>query len=146
MPQRRRRHRCRRGWRAHEPTAGEPITHPQIRGFTEPCILLALWDGPAHGYRLIHSIQELGVSAASIDTSNIYRTLRLMEDEGLVASNWATEGSGPARRVYEITDVGRDALRVWSEALRQTKNDLQQFLEAHARLTTQGEHGSEQAR
>ena len=93
----------------------------------------------------MRTLQDLGVSAASVDTGNIYRTLRLMEDEGLVASDWATVGGGPARREYRITDLGREALQVWSEALRRTRADLDRFLEAHARQRESGEETRGQA-
>ena len=36
-----------------------------------------------------------------------------LEDEGLVASQWDASGSGPAKRVYAITDEGREVLDAW---------------------------------
>ncbi len=40
----------------------------------------------------------------------IYREMRLLEDLGLVTSDWAVGQTGPGRRVYAITPAGRESL------------------------------------
>jgi PadR family transcriptional regulator PadR len=58
----------------------------------------------------------------------LYRTLRQFEEDGLVTSSWDTDGHGPARRVYQITDAGREYLEWWAADIRKTRAQLDQFL------------------
>jgi poly-beta-hydroxybutyrate-responsive repressor len=58
----------------------------------------------------------------------LYRTLRQFEEDGLVTSSWDTEGRGPARRGYQITDAGREYLEWWAADIRKTRAQLDQFL------------------
>jgi DNA-binding PadR family transcriptional regulator len=70
----------------------------------------------------------------NVDPGLLYRTLRQFEEDGLVRSSWDTEGRGPARRVYEITDEGLEYLRAWAENIQRTRERLERFLgeyEAH---------------
>jgi PadR family transcriptional regulator PadR len=98
----------------------------QIRSFLQPQILLLLTEKPAHGYELMERLEE--VDGAGADPGLLYRTLRQFEDEGLVRSAWDTEGRGPARRVYEITDEGQDYLHAWAINIRRTRERLERFL------------------
>lgn len=98
----------------------------QVRGFLEPRILLALAHNPAHGYELLERLTSGEVLNA--DPGFLYRTLRKLEDEGVVQSSWNTEGSGPARRVYAITDLGWERLHAWAVHLRGTRARLDRFL------------------
>jgi PadR family transcriptional regulator AphA len=45
--------------------------------------------------------------------SQIYTTLRQMEEEGLVTSQYIKGESQPDRRVYTIAQAGKDALKAW---------------------------------
>ena len=70
-------------------------------------LLLELTEGPAHGYDLIERLRLAGSRSGTV-----YRSLRALEDDGLVASGWeTTQKRGPARRVYRLTPAGRKALR-----------------------------------
>jgi DNA-binding PadR family transcriptional regulator len=69
-----------------------------------------------------------------IDPGFLYRTLRAMEEEGLVRSSWDTSGSGPARRVYTLTDEGRAVLRAWAAHIRRLREKLDQFLSTYKEL------------
>ena len=39
--------------------------------------------------------------------STLYRTLRQLEKDGMLQSSWEPGPTGPARRVYCLTEVGR---------------------------------------
>ena len=84
--------------------------------FTAPAVLLLLTDGPSHGYELLSRLRPmLPADAAPPDPSALYRLLRGLEEEGALRSSWADNpGSGPARRVYELTDSGRGTLDGWA--------------------------------
>ena len=115
----------------------------RIARFLQPCLLLLLHQGSSHGYNLMENLKTFGFSADPVDSSVVYRYLRQMEEDGLVASEWHTEASaGPARRVYRITEEGDGALAWWVASLRQTDRVLHRFLQAYDQHMEegQGEH------
>jgi len=103
-----------------------------IRSFLQPRVLLLLVQKPAHGYELMDRLGQEEDGSTS-GPGLLYRTLRQFEEEGLVRSSWDTEGHGPARRVYEITDEGRDYLHAWAVNIRRTRERLERFLADYER-------------
>ncbi len=99
----------------------------RIRGFLQPWLLLLLAEKPAHGYELIERLAQ-GEEVPAVDPGFLYRTLRQFEEEGLVRSVWDTEGRGPARRIYEITDDGVEYLHAWAAGIRRLRERLERFL------------------
>src|SRR5437764_5820600 len=95
----RERHRQLRGFRADW---GGPGRFRMRRGDIRTALLVALLDGPGHGYDVIQKLEEKSGGAWRPSPGSVYPTLQLLEDEGLVRS---TERDG--KRVYEITDAGR---------------------------------------
>ena len=98
--------------------------------FTEPALLLLLRDRPAHGYELIESLGEL-IPGRRVDMGNLYRSLRSMEAEGLVSSDWDADAPGPAKRRYELTTGGRRLLDEWADALTQVRDHIDGFLKRY---------------
>jgi DNA-binding PadR family transcriptional regulator len=72
------------------------------RGDIRTALLIALGDGPAHGYELISRLEEKSGGEWRPSPGSVYPTLQLFEDEGLVK---AEEQDG--KRVYALTDAGR---------------------------------------
>ncbi len=101
-----------------------------LRGFIQPLLLFQLSREPAHGYELLEALETIG-DVASADPGNLYRILRKLEEKGLVHSGWDTSGTGPARRVYEITETGIEHLDAWVVNLRNTRLQLDRFLAAY---------------
>ena len=104
----------------------------RVPNFAQPRLLLELAKKPAHGYELIERLSEDG--GASPDPGNFYRVLRLLEEDGLVCSNWDTQKTGPARRVYELTDQGFEFLNAWAVTIKQTHQSLGRFLSDYLTL------------
>ncbi len=88
----------------------------RIERFAEPAVLLLLAEGPSHGYRLADHLEEL-LGEGRVDFGNLYRLLRALEEEGLVASRWSEEAPGPQKRVYELTGEGAALLDAWAASL-----------------------------
>jgi len=102
--------------------------------FTVPAALLLLAGGPAHGYELLARLGEVFPRAAkSPERGAFYRLLRGLEADGAVTSQWATPESGPARRVYELTDAGRGQLDGWACAIEAEIESMRDFLAAYER-------------
>ena len=98
-----------------------------VRGFLQPRLILLLLQKPAHGYELMERLAE-NADMPGADPGLLYRTLRQLENEGLLRSTWDTEGQGPARRLYEVTPEGVDFLHAWAVRVRQIRQRLGQFL------------------
>jgi len=96
------------------------------RNFLRPCVLLLLRESPAHGYDLLERLKAFGF--ATSDPGGLYRLLRGLEDEGLVHSAWAPSAAGPARRIYELTRAGGEALHEHAKALAATTDILHAFV------------------
>ena len=102
----------------------------RVERFVEPSLLLLLRERPLHGYELLERLPELGVEGR-VDIGNVYRLLRSLEQEGLVASEWRDDEPGPAKRVYELTADGRRVLDTWAEALRRAQATIGTFFDRY---------------
>jgi DNA-binding PadR family transcriptional regulator len=82
-------------------------------------ILLTLLDGPAHGYRLVKTIEERDGGWAQIFPGNLYRRLRDLAAKGLVEESEpsAQAGGGRRRRDFRITPLGREVALAEAERL-----------------------------
>ncbi len=95
--------------------------------YMQPSILMALLDGKSHGYEMLQHIGEYGFLQGDAPPGMIYRHLRQMEDEGLVASEWDASGTGPAKRVYAVTPEGREVLDAWVRYMERQARTLLEF-------------------
>ena len=103
----------------------------RIDRFLESCLLLLLHCDEAHGYELLEGLKQFGFARNPVDSSTVYRMLRGLEDRGFVTSRWDTDGVGPARRLYQITEEGDRYLGWWVDDLRETDQVLHNFLEMY---------------
>ena len=103
------------------------------RSYVRPCLLLLLAEGPSHGYELLEQVRQAGVRNA--DAGGLYRSLRSMEQSGLVSSWWEPSQAGPARRSYVLTDDGRTALDDSLASLRDVHRLLGEVLDRYGVLT-----------
>jgi DNA-binding PadR family transcriptional regulator len=98
---RRGRHGPRRGFgpRGRGPHGG----HRRRRGDTRTAILAVLAEGPGHGYDVITRLEDKSGGAWRPSAGSVYPTLQQLEDESL-----ATSAETDGKRVYTITDAGRE--------------------------------------
>ena len=99
--------------------------------YIQPSILMGLRRKRSYGYEIIQTIQEFGFLEGPAPPGMIYRHLRDLEATGLVISSWRTEGTGPAKRVYELTPEGEEALALWAEYMEQQAQKLMSFIKAY---------------
>lgn len=100
--------------------------------YIQPSLLMALMGGDSYGYELIQTIAGYGFLPDEPPPGMIYRHLRQMEGDGLVESSWETSGGGPAKRVYAITDDGREMLEAWVRYMDKQARTLAGFVERYA--------------
>ncbi len=94
-----------------------------------PVVLLSLREWDSYGYELMERTVTFGFEAMNPGT--LYRTLRRMEEEGVVESSWDTSKGGPARRMYSITDAGEAYLGLWARALEQYQRNMDAFYDLY---------------
>jgi DNA-binding PadR family transcriptional regulator len=86
--------------------------------FVEPILLFLLKrKGQAYGYELAGEMLPYVLTDAEVERAALYRTLRNLERNGNVTSEWMTERRGPARRIYRITPKGEQHLTEWITVL-----------------------------
>lgn len=97
--------------------------------FVEPVVLLILQKkGRSYGYDLSGELPEYALTDAYIERAALYRTLRQLEENGHVSSEWETDKSGPARRVYRLTAEGERHLAEWVTVLNQVSKSMARFV------------------
>lgn len=83
-------------------------------------ILLALAEGPLHGYGVIKWLQERPDRAIDPRTGSFYAAIRRMGSDGLLARTEPPGGSEDVderRRYYCLTPLGRRTLRAEADRL-----------------------------
>ena len=105
----------------------------RVMRFLQPCLLLILTRGEAHGYSLIDELAEFGFNPERLDPSLVYRALREMEIDGWISSRWDDDSQGPRRRFYQTLPEGETFLAEWISDLRCTRDEIDRLLAAYAR-------------
>jgi PadR family transcriptional regulator len=99
------------------------------RNWLVPVMLLSLREWNSYGYELMERVAAFGFE--SMNPGTMYRTLRHMEENGTVKSQWETSGAGPARRMYSITDAGETYLALWATSLKQYQQTMDSFFKLY---------------
>jgi PadR family transcriptional regulator PadR len=119
------------------PRSKKKESHPpqgKQERYLQPSILLGLHQKASYGYELIQNIQRFGFIKGQAPPGMIYRHLRQLEQDGLVFSRWETEGAGPAKRMYNITEEGKEVLAIWISYMQQQAENLQAFIRDYETL------------
>ena len=90
---------------------------PELR---EPTyfLLVALLDGPRHGYAIAQAAAELSEGRVRLTAGTLYGALDRLVGAGLIAEHAEEVVSGRRRRIYVLTEDGRGALRAEARRLR----------------------------
>ena len=83
----------------------------------QPCILIELSKEPCYGFLLMKRLIEDGYADESLDPTGFYRNLKKMEKDGYLISESTGQGT-KAKRIFSITDFGKQALLNWEDSLR----------------------------
>ncbi len=98
-----------------DPTAFLPL-NPRVFA-----ILLALLEGPAHGYRLKQAVEEQSNGVVTLDPGSLYRSIAKLADDGIIDSApppISEAGSDARRRYYRLTELGRAVVAAEATRLR----------------------------
>jgi DNA-binding PadR family transcriptional regulator len=103
-----------------------PIHIGPIRGLLHIAILKLVKEKPIHGSE-IHSLLKEKYEL-DVPKPLVYGLLRRLEMHGLLHSRWDTEGGGPAKRIYTITDEGVEYLEHTLKKLNKVKTLVDRLL------------------
>jgi PadR family transcriptional regulator PadR len=107
--------------------------------YIQASILLGLYGNPSYGYELIRNIQRFGFVEGQAPPGMIYRHLRQLEEIGLVSSEWNTESAGPAKRMYALTDEGKETLALWADYMSEQAKTLNAFVKQFQKVRKERE-------
>ena len=82
-------------------------------------ILLTLADGDAHGYHIMHAVEERTAGAIVLHPGTLYRALARLMDEELIEEQPGTEAADARRRSYSLTRFGRAVAEAETTRLHQ---------------------------
>lgn len=84
-------------------------TKAQMRkGVLELCILNMLQERDAYANEII---EELKKAELIVVEGTLYPLLTRLKNGGLLAYRWEESSSGPPRKYYSLTEVGKSALK-----------------------------------
>ncbi|GII91234.1 PadR family transcriptional regulator [Sinosporangium siamense] len=79
-------------------------------------LLALLAKEPAHGYELKQALEQtFGAAYPSPNIGQIYVTLGRLEKDGLIRAVAVEQSSRPNKKVYFLTQQGREALIAWAD-------------------------------
>ena len=73
-------------------------------------VLLALEDGPKHGYDVARYLEENSGGSFSLSCGALYPVLHRLEKDKLVSAIWQDAGAMRKKKVYALTPRGHAAL------------------------------------
>lgn len=76
------------------------------KGVLVPCVLALLSKGDSYGYDIAARLAE----TIDMGEGTIYPLMRRLQKDGLVETYLEESASGPPRKYYRLTDVGREKL------------------------------------
>lgn len=95
------------------------------KGMLEFCVLLLLERGDAYASEIIRNMKEAHLIVME---GTLYPLLTRLKNDGILAYRWEESPSGPPRKYYTITPLGRQMLAQlqasWDE-ISHTVNHLQ---------------------
>lgn len=100
------------------------------KGVLDMLVLKLLENDKKYGYQLISELKEKSGELFILKEGTLYPILYRLEDDSLVESSWSSpEGKQMARKYYQITDKGREALGEIAEIWRRMSCGVRKIME-----------------
>lgn len=80
---------------------------------TEYVLLGSLFSDPKHGYEIIQFLESSLESTWQVSTSQLYVLLRRLEKDGLLQSKLKTQETRPSKRIFSLSDKGKNTFLDW---------------------------------
>ncbi len=96
----------------------------EFRRGTLIMLVLSQLKEPMYGYNLVKVLEEADIS---IEGNTLYPLMRRLEGQGLLKSEWETDGAKP-RKYYVITEDGTIVLEKITEHWRKFSESIEKLL------------------
>jgi len=96
------------------------------KNFTNIFILSILEKGPSHGYKIGNEIEKRTLGMWNPSASTLYWILNNLREKGFIKLFEEDKN----KKVYEISDTGKEALRLMKLTQRKIRNTYRRFLAA----------------
>lgn len=108
-----------------------PCSGKNMSNLAAPWVLLTLYQQPSlHGYELTRIIRErVEAAGMHLNMTGLYRHLNMLEQRGMLVSQWDLGESGPARRTYNLTRDGQACLLRWLQTLTTQISLIERFFD-----------------
>lgn len=96
----------------------------ELNSGTASLVLLSVLSqakDPMYGYQIAKLIESRSSALPIMKQGALYPVLRSLESSGLLKSHVDPSITGPPRRYYQITPLGRDTLKSWQNIWEQTR-------------------------
>jgi len=98
------------------------------RGWVQFLLLMLINEEPMHGYQLKEVLEKRKlVRKGRFKTGSLYTILNRMEKKGVLFSLKEESQEGRPRRVYNVTEMGREHLRFGLEYMLRRKRFLDEI-------------------
>lgn len=95
-----------------EPRSFLPLTNLAFH------ILLALGDGPAHGYAIGKEVERRSEGMLNPATGSLYQALKRLSQTGFIENASSLDGDA-RRQSYRLTDLGRSVAKAEARRLNE---------------------------
>lgn len=100
------------------------------RGILELCVMSIISEGEIYSSDIIVQLKEH--SELELKEGTLYPLLMRLKNSGLLHYNWRESKSGPPRKYYHITDMGREFLEgllaTWHNLVRAVDNSTKNLM------------------
>lgn len=80
------------------------------KGLLSFWILLLLYERSSYPYEMSKEVAKISQGTLSVDDNSIYRALNRFESVGIVQSELQQSTTGPQRKYYSLTNIGKSLL------------------------------------
>lgn len=95
------------------------------KGALDLCVLAILSRGESYGYEIANTL----VAAVGMGEGTIYPLMRRMQNDGLVATRLVESSSGPSRKYYRLTQLGKTVFEAHCRDWDSFKDAVEKLLE-----------------
>ena len=104
----------------------------ELNAGTVSLVLLAILDvaeEDLYGYQIAKQMEQSYAAQPVLKQGAVYPVLRSMSANGLLSSRVVPSYSGPPRRYYQITDLGREILAQWKSSWVATREFVDRMIQ-----------------
>lgn len=96
-----------------------------LRGLTPLAVISVLASTPMHGYAIGQALEEAGIG--KVKGGTFYPILAKLEAQNIVSSEWEHADSGPGRKIFTLTEHGKQHATAMKQQWASFANSINQI-------------------